>query len=96
MPEQLHYAVELHDHGILQETVIALTGLSEEKLDALFRFDDSRIRECPVCHGRFQPSNESHRYCSAKCREKFKQKRRRARKQAERKARQNSDDGEKV
>ena len=96
MPEQLYYAVELYDHGILQETVIALTGLSEERLEALFRFDDSHIRECPVCHARFQPSNESHRYCSSKCREKAKQKRRRARKKAERKACQKSDDGEQV
>ena len=96
MPEQLYYAVELYDHGILQETVIALTGLSEERLEALFRFDDSHIRECPVCHARFQPVNESHRYCSSKCREKAKQKRRRARKKAERKACQKSDDGEQV
>ena len=87
MPEQLYYAVELHDYGVLQDTVIALTGLSEQRLEVLFRFDDFLVRECPVCHARFKPVNENNRYCCAECRRKAKNIRVRNRKKAERKAR---------
>ena len=86
MPEQLYYAVELRDHGVLLEELIALTGLSEQRLEILFRFDDSVVRECPVCHARFKAVTQNNKYCSAKCREKAKNKRKKKRKRTERKA----------
>lgn len=96
MPEQLYYAVELRDHGVLQEDLIALTGLSEQRLEILFRFDDSVVRECPVCHARFKAVTENNKYCSAKCREKAKNKRKRKRKRAERKTRSKEQHEQKV
>ena len=71
MPEQLFYAIALRKLGYTIADISCFCGLSDIKIDDLFRFHKPSFI-CKVCKKPFAPKTTLQRCCSAECKEKAK------------------------
>ena len=71
MPEQLFYAIALRKLGYTIADISCFCGLSNIKIDDLFRFHKTSFI-CKVCKKPFIPKTTLQIYCSDECKEKAK------------------------